>query len=294
MTSTAARLDNALSEAEFSYIAYFDEAGDPGIKRVVPIDNSGGTEWFCVGCVVVQVENLQLPIEYVRRVRSIVNSFQRPDLHYKNLKPWQRLSACTELAKEKVRVFALISNKQSMRGYRNPAAEALSQHPNDYFYNYCIRILLERVTEWVERRSINDYGEPRKIKLVFSKRGGHSYRHVETYTKLLEIQQRNGRLYQSFRSPKFSVLDPSLIYVVQHDQDAGLQMADIVASSFYQAAHARALNWDVGPAKALKPRVASINDRYADKGLQLLPWRSWKTPLTDKQKQIFRFYGYRI
>ncbi len=278
----------------FSFIAYFDEAGDPGIKRVVPLDPVGGTEWFSVGCVVIQAENETQPVEYIRRVRAKVNSFQRPDIHYKNLKPWQRITACSELAKENVRIFVLVSNKQSMRGYRNPKAEALSQHPNDYFYNYCIRILLERVTEYLHIKSVKTFGEPRKAQLVFSKRGGHSYRHVETYAKLLEIQKRNGRLYQSFSAPDFSILDPQLIQAVQHEQNAGLQMADIVASAFYQAAHARAATWDTRPAQALKPRVASVENRHANKGVQLLPWSTWKNPLTEDQKQIFRFYGYRF
>lgn len=278
----------------FSFIAYFDEAGDPGIKRVMPLDPVGGTEWFSVGCVVILAENEAQPVEYVRRVRSEFNSFQRPDIHYKNLKPWQRITACSELAKENVRVFALLSNKQSMRGYRNPNAEAVSLHPNDFFYNYCIRILLERVTEYLLIKANKTFGEPRKVKLVFSKRGGHSYRHVETYTKLLEIQKRNGRLYQSFSAPDFSIVEASLIEAVQHEQNAGLQMADIVASAFYQGAHARAKNWDTRPAQALKPRVATVGNKYANKGLQLLPWSTWKNPLTDEQKLLFRFYGYQI
>ncbi|MBY4608994.1 DUF3800 domain-containing protein [Rhizobium sp. 9T] len=278
----------------YDYIAYIDEAGDPGIRRVMPIDNTGGTEWFSVGCAVIKAAREHEAVDYVNRVRGLIRSSQRPDLHYKKLQPWQRLAACTELAKENTRLFAVVSNKQTMRGYRNPNAEAVSLHPNDYFYNYCIRILLERVTEWVERRSIVEFGEPRKMLLVFSKRGGHSYRHVETYAKILRIQKETGKLFQNFRAPRFTVIDPNLMDVIQHDQNAGLQMADIVASAFYQAAHARALNWDTEPAKALKPRLGSINGRYVDKGLQLLPWRSWTLPLTEQQKEIFRFYGYRI
>jgi hypothetical protein len=283
-----------LSDADYSFIAYIDEAGDPGIRRVAPIDANGATEWFTLGCAVVKAEREGEPIRYVSRVRSIINSHQRPDIHYKNLKPWQRHAACKELANENVRLFAVVSNKQTMRGYRNPSAEAVSFHPHGHFYNYCIRILLERVTEWVELRSTLDYGEHRKILLVFSERGGHSYRHVETYLRKLKIQKEQGNLYQHHRAPRFTVIDPDLVRVVQHDQNAGLQMADIVASAFYQAAHARAKNWDMEPAKALKPRMGMIGNRYADHGVQLLPWRSWTLPLTTDQKKIFQFYGYNI
>lgn len=283
-----------MSIPDHEYIAYFDEAGDPGIKKVVPVDNSGGTEWFTLGCVVIKASRESEPIDFIKRARLRINSTQRPDIHYKNLKPWQRVTVCTEAAKENARFFCLSSNKISMRKYSNPKAAAVSLHPNNFFYNYCIRILLERVTAWVEARSLQDFGVPRKVKLVFSERGGHSYRHVETYTELLRIQQEKSRLFQDFRAPKFSVLDKDLIEVIRHNQNAGLQMADIVASAFYQAANARALNWSTEPAKALKPRMATGRSGVANVGLTLLPWRTWTSPLTEDQKQIFRYYGHRV
>ena len=279
----------------YEYIAYIDEAGDPGVRRVAPIDPKGATEWFTLSCVLVSATKEDEPIEFVRRARARIKSIQRPDIHYKNLKPWQRLAVCSELAAESIRIFCVASNKQSMHGYRNRKAEAVSLHPNNYFYNYCIRILLERVTLWVEQRSLADFGEPRKMKIIFSERGGHSYRHVETYTELLELQTKNDRLFQNIRAPKFSVMDRSLMEVIQHTQNAGLQMADIVASAFYQAANASDnKNWDVAPAEALQPRVSRMGGIWANHGLTLLPWMSWHPKLTDDQKKIFRLYGYRI
>ncbi|MGV2165109.1 DUF3800 domain-containing protein [Agrobacterium sp. 16-172Ci] len=287
-------LEGLVSVPDYEYIAYFDEAGDPGIKRVVPVDPKGGTEWFTLGCALIKASREHEPIDFVRRARLRINSRQRPDIHYKYLQPWQRIAVCTEAAKENVRFFCLASHKVSMRGYSNPKAAAVSLHPNDYFYNYCIRILLERVTAWVENWSTNEFGGPKKVKLVFSERGGHSYRHVETYTELLRIQEEKGRLFQDIRSPKFSVLDHRLIEVIPHNQNAGLQMADIVASAFYHAANASAANWDMDPAKALKPRMAKDVRGVANMGLTVLPWSTWKSHMSQDQKKIFKFYGNRV
>jgi hypothetical protein len=33
------------------YIAFIDEAGDPGLSNVRPIDAVGGTEWLCLGAI---------------------------------------------------------------------------------------------------------------------------------------------------------------------------------------------------------------------------------------------------
>jgi len=277
------------------FLAYFDEAGDPGVKSVAPIDPNGASEWFTVGCVVLKVENERLPVELIKRLKDELRSSQRPDLHFRHLSEPKKLHVCTALANERLRAFVLVSNKKNMRHYRNANAEALSLHPNNWFYNYCIRILLERVSEWCELYSKKHEGAPRHVKLIFSKRGGHSYRHVQTYTELLGIQAHTERLYQQARSPKFSVLDHRLIDVIQHEQNAGCQLADIVASAFYQAANTAAIKkWTTDHAKALRPRIARIDGCYANEGLTLLPWRHRSARLSQDQKEIFHFYGYEM
>jgi hypothetical protein len=233
-------------------------------------------------------------VDLVRRLKAEINSKQRPDLHFRHLSESKKKHVCEALAKEPVRFFVLASNKKNMRNYRNPAAEAVSLHPNNWFYNYCVRILLERVTDWCERRSLIEFGAPRHVKLVFSKRGGHSYRHVETYTELLSIQSDTGRLYQKSRAPKFNVIDHRLIDVVQHEQNAGCQIADIIASAFYQAVHTESKRWTTDHAKALGPRIATIERRVANEGVTLLPWNPRHARLNQKQMEmeIFRYYGY--
>lgn len=278
----------------YEFIAYFDEAGDPGVKAVAPIDKNGASEWFTLGCALVRASNEHLLIDLIRRLKSEINSKQRPDLHFRHLGENKKQHICDALAKEPVRFSVLASNKKNMRNYRNTAAEAVSLHPNNWFYNYCVRILLERVTDWCERRSIAELGESKHVKLVFSKRGGHSYRHVETYTELLSIQSSTDRLYQTVRAPKFSVLDHRLIEVAQHEQNAGCQIADIVASAFYQAVHTGGRKWTTNHAKALGPRIASIDGHIANEGVTLLPWNPRIAALSPKQAEIFRYYGYAL
>ena len=215
------------------FIAYFDEAGDPGIKTVAPIDPNGASEWFTVGCTVVRATSEPELVPLVQSIKKSVFSTQSPDLHFRNLVEHKKLPVCQALASARLRFFVVASNKKNMRGYRNPQAEAVSLHKHNYFYNYCIRVLLERVSQWCARRSISETTEPRHVKLVFSKRGGHSYRHVETYIHLLAKQAESGRIYQSANIPDFRVIDHRLIEVIEHNKNAGCQIADVVASAFY-------------------------------------------------------------
>lgn len=276
------------------FIAYFDEAGDPGIKTVAPIDQNGASEWFTVGCAVVRATKEPKLVPMIRDIKRQIHSVQAPDLHFRNLREHKKLPVCTAMAEQELRFFVVASNKRNMRRYRNPRAEVLSMHPNDWFYNFCIRVLLERLTEWCARRSTMETGKPRHVKLIFSKRGGHSYRHVETYVHLLMKQIENGRLFLTARAPDPRVLDHRLIEVIEHNRSAGCQVADVVASSFFQAANVGPKKWTTKNAEALKPRIASKAGEHANFGVTLLPWRNWKLPLSNDQRKIFRFYGYKI
>ena len=75
---------------------------------------------------------------------------------------------------------------------------------------------------------------------------------------------------------------------------AGLQLADVVASAFYQAVDTLDVNNDPEPAKLLLPRMAHSDKMISDYGVVLQPTPPYKAKLTPKQKDIFRFYQYTI
>ena len=41
----------------YSYVAYIDEAGDPGLRRVKPLDHNGSSEWLILSAVVIGAPN---------------------------------------------------------------------------------------------------------------------------------------------------------------------------------------------------------------------------------------------
>ncbi|WP_115504279.1 DUF3800 domain-containing protein [Mesorhizobium sanjuanii] len=88
-------------------MAYFDEAGDPGIKTVAPIDPNGASEWFTVGCAVIRATNEPNLVELIRSIKASIYSTQSPDLHYRNLKEHKKKSVCDALAGEKIRFFVV-------------------------------------------------------------------------------------------------------------------------------------------------------------------------------------------
>jgi hypothetical protein len=277
---------------DHEYVAYIDEAGDPGIKRVRPIDNQGGTEWMTVSAVLVRKPNIASVPHWVAGIIQQIGVTQRPDLHFRALSPTRKQTVCAMLAELPLRIFVVASNKKNMRGYRNISAEKVPS--NQWFYNWLVRILVERITDYVERDAIARFGAPRLVKFEFSQRGGHSYSQTAAYHELLRVQSRTDNTVLKKWVPKRDVMNWKLVDSFPHKSRAGLQLSDVVASSFYTAVDCL----DTGPcepayAKLLKPRVAFRDDnQYADYGVVLQPTPDWKADINEAQRAIFRFYGY--
>ncbi|WP_083196782.1 DUF3800 domain-containing protein [Rhizobium sp. AC27/96] len=277
---------------DYQYIAFIDEAGDPGLTRVRPIDPIGSTEWMTISAVLVDKENAGEVTKWVAEILRSIGPLQRHDLHFRNLSPTRKAAVCRYLADLPVRLFVVASNKKNMRGHRNINAEKMPSQ--QWFYNWMVRILIERVTHYCEMRSIRNYGVPKKVKFEFSERGGHSYSQTAAYHELLRFQARNENIILKKWVPRWSVMDWRLVEAHPHKSRAGLQLSDVVASAFYTAVD----NLDTGQcdgtyAELLRPRIAFREDHnYSDYGVVLQPTPAWKANLAEDQKSIFRFYGY--
>lgn len=285
------------SESDYDYVVFVDEAGDPGLNRVRPIDSVGGTEWMVIGAALIRRVNEAQPPKWVGNILQDIDVRQRPDLHFRNLSPTRQLRVCALMSNLPAVYFAVASNKKNMRQYKNERAEAKS-YAQQWFYNWLCRILLERVTDFVLRDAMAKYGAPRKVKFEFSQRGGHRYSQTKAYHWLLQTQARAQYMVLSKRVPKWEVMDYRLMEVHQHKDRAGLQLADAVSSAFYTAVD----NLDTGPcyydpAKALRTHIAFEKNEYGEKlfhdyGIVLQPTPDFKVSISDEQKEIFRYFGY--
>jgi Protein of unknown function (DUF3800) len=280
----------------FYYIAYIDEAGDPGIRRVRPIDSNGGSEWLVLGCSLIQVRSESDQVTWVRRILDTLEMKQQTVLHFRDLDEWRKPLACQMLGQIKdVRCFAMLSNKKNMKGHRNLRAGSRSEGIgiDQVFYNWCLRIILERVTELVYHHSIRTYGEPRHVKIVLGERGTHSYARATWYGQMLKDQGKAGTTYLNTRTLKWEVFDSRLIQVSQPQVNAGLQLADIIASSFFQGVDILPPTiFDTRNARLLKPRIAIKNGVIENFGVTFLPFKYYEADLRPEQIDLLESYGF--
>ena len=92
---------------------------------------------------------------------------------------------------------------------------------------------------------------------------------------------------------EWSVIDLEEIFVLDHKDRAGLQLADIGASAFYQAVNQdRPGDCDPQFAKLLSGIMAEKKAGHVlNYGIKTMP-DLHKMGLKPKQREIFEFYGY--
>jgi hypothetical protein len=273
------------------YIAFIDEAGDPGIKRFASGDPR--YEWFTIAAAIVRPEQEPDLVDWIREATAGQKGRQAPILHYRNLTQGARQQVCDVIGTKPIRGFVLASHKSNMRRHLNPRLS--TEERASRFYNWCTRILLERVTEWCALHSTADYGERRPVHLIFSQRGGHNYAMLRWYlfTKL-QWQEEAGELFLG-RPVSRGMLRADLCDVLPTEQRAGLQLGDILASAFWQAANSGMANHALDPALALRRILARPGPgrSKANFGLTLLPMPE-QAMIPEPDRPVFRRFGYHI
>ncbi|WP_215263409.1 DUF3800 domain-containing protein [Epibacterium ulvae] len=271
----------------YKYILYIDEAGDDGLTKVRPIDPNGASEWLLLSGYLIRAEHEKSCRLWLDNISADIQS-QSNVIHFRKLSPTKGTRAAELLAKYPARAFIIASNKKNMRGHENErAAQAGGKQ---WFYNWLVRILLERVTEFCLQDCSEMPTEDDKIKVLFSKRGGHSYGQTKAYLEWLRLQS-NPVLNK--RKIDFRFLSYKLVDYVPHYQEAGLQCSDIVASAFFRALNTENKRRNIDSAKRLSPIMArNAFNEISDFGLVLQPTNPKDLTLSKEQAEIFLHYGF--
>lgn len=276
--------------SDYGYVVYIDEAGDFGLRKVAPLDERGASEWFVMGAAVVRKENEQNVPRWLRSIREEAKNTQPIDLHFRTLNDRQKRIVCDRTANLKMRLFVVISNKQNMRGYTNRQAAQVSKHKH-WFYWWCTRLLLERITTFCATRNAIENSPGRKLRMEFSRR--RDLRKSDLTDYLTRIWAQGKQAHLNKRTIDWSIIDHKDIHFFDHRSRAGLQFADVVASSFFQALNTiPSGTCSPGYAKILEPRMHRIRqNQIFDEGVTVWPPSFHEIDLCQDQIDFLRFYG---
>lgn len=280
--------------SQAGFIAYVDEAGDDGLRRIRTPSSPGASEWFVLAAVVIRAEREPEMRGWVDEIIRTLGQHQVRSLHFRTLPEWKKADVCRLIASKHLRLFVLLSHKRNMLNYQNLNADRARVNRTAWFYAWCSRLLMESVTEFCGRRSRKEHHEPRVVRCVFSQRGGVNINDIRNYYGYIKEQARMGLSYQKTFSLDWEVLDPKEMSILPNAASPGLQLADVLASAFFAGVE-RDFAGKAQPsfAKLLLPRTCPSRwGRRYMYSVKVLP--RFITPrLPPEQKELLDFYSRR-
>lgn len=285
----------------YEYVAYIDEAGDPGLANVKPIDQKG-SEWLMLAGVLVRASNEPLTTNWDQALRVAGGRQPEHQIHFRKLWDHQQLSICESISELPVRSFIVASNKKNMRHYRNDFAQAtrekLMVHNRSYswMYQWLFRLLMERMSDYAVRRANAERLPSAVMKVDISRCSHVHYPDLIKYLRYLKKKDEDGTQHLKQGAINWRAIDFNLIKDFAPDARAGFVLADSVASAFFAACDRVDRKAPPNPdpalalAKVMTRRSGRQIDLPANYGVKLFP--SFKdAQLHDEQARVFKFYG---
>jgi hypothetical protein len=204
-----------------SFTAYIDESGDEGF--VFHPEERGSSRWLVLSAVVLRKSNDLSAVKLMQDVRSLLKKEPRKALHFRELRHEQRVPYVRAIGAAGLRTVSVLIHKPSIKEPERFQSESFR------LYRYACRLLLERVSWLCRDHHIEGEGNG-TVDITFSNRSAMSYDDLRSYL---------GRLRETSDAADirvdWTVVRPELVKAVNHDQLAGLQIADAVASGIYFA-----------------------------------------------------------
>lgn len=247
-------MDTQGGPATPSFVAFVDEAGDEGFRF-----EKGSSRWFVLSALVVPKAEELHTVKLVDEVRTRIGWPGRKALHFRDLRHERRLVLVDALSKANVSTMTVMMDKMALTG-THPSL------PSERLYFYLAKFLLERVS-WFCRENWARY--PRgdgTTAVVFSNRAGMSYESFRDYLRRLKSMGASAKV-----SIDWNAIVPEKILAMQHSKSMGLQLADAVAGSFWNAVSRNRFGFTEDRyARMLRPTVFRGN-AYLGYGIKLWP-----------------------
>lgn len=197
------------------FTVFIDESGEAGIGKVRSEHGRGASPYMTLGGALVQNEDRETLEDVLEGVRS---DLRKKTLHCSELKHYQILHFARQISRCRLRMFGIISHKNTLRDYKNE----IDSDSNKY-YNKCIQYILERVGWFMECRGI----PPENLDIVLEE-GNFDYKKM---TNFLRICQQNP--HHPF-TKKLQNVDLDNIQVKKKAEEPLLEIADLVAHALYK------------------------------------------------------------
>jgi len=203
-----------------SYVVYIDESGDEGFCFAGPNNSS---EWFIISAAVLRRSAEPELVQMWRQVRQDLGKPHGYTLHFRSLKHEQRVAVASRVAQGRLRAISIVCHKPSL-------IETEYLRTKSALYFYLSRYLFERIS-WLCRDTRVPNDGDGSARIVFSNRSGMSYESIQEYLQKLQLRSQT----RADIEIDWTVIKPDKLTAVPHRLRDGLQVADAISSSLWQA-----------------------------------------------------------
>lgn len=260
-----------------SYLVYIDESGDDGLDPSlyrVPGKRGGQSCWLVISACVIRLSREREPVQWRDEILARINRAGKSNLHFANLDHAQKVTVAKTLSQKPLIGINVLSHKVTIA-------------PNTYreknqLYFYVTRYLIERISWFCRdmRKNVEDGNGAARI--TFSRRGGMSYEDFQAYLRKLKDEQET--------EIHWPAIDIEAVDAQDHSRNAGLQIADCLASSTSSGVEHNAYgNCERRYAEVLKPKIYSYNNNYLSYGMKIVP-KLENAALSEEQKRFFELF----
>ena len=235
---------NNLKQENKIYNIYIDEAGDEGFKFICP-KGRGSSKFFVLSAIIV---NKELDLDLARLVNELktILKFQKKDilspLHFYKMSHEKRKACITKLYDfSDFKIISVVFQKEKLQNSFRTSAT---------LYNYACKVLITKASIFLKQNQA-------KANFIFEHRRNTHYKELEmSVKKIIDFN-------------KYVLSIKSLTKA----QSKCLQLADIIASSTFQAFEPNQYDGDVEPnyLMKLKNNFYSNNDKSLGYGLKIFP-----------------------
>lgn len=223
---------------------YIDEAGDEGFKFTCT-KGRGSSKFFVLSAIIVKQE-LDLNLARLVNELKIILKFQRKDmlapLHFYKMSHEKRKACISKLYDFKdFKIISIVFQKENLQN---------SFKTSSALYNYACKVLITKASIFLKQNQA-------KANFVFEHRRNTHYNEIESYiNKIIDYN----RYVLSIKS-------------LTKAQSKCLQLADIIASSTFQAFEPNQYDGDIEPSYLLKLKnnFYNNNGKCIGYGLKIFP-----------------------
>lgn len=244
----------------YGFYAYIDEAGDQGFTFRDPPERAS-SQWFNLSAVVVRETSREAESREFIEFAKTVSKKHWSKLHFRELPHERRAALSHYLSRRPIQVSSVCWNKRELMEDDHP--HTLDQRTR--MYHYSIRFLLERIS-WLVRDA-RPRPESPICRLVFAKCKNLKYDVILNYLRRLRAGDEEEDIRIHWPS-----IDIENILVQPSSELAGLQIADIVASSVHKGfeldPHERT---EATYVRHLRRRTYCRGTNYRAYGMKIMP-----------------------